>query len=33
MSSSPAAEAVTNDDEQQKNNALEQITFRFCQEW
>ncbi|KAH0538142.1 hypothetical protein FGG08_005250 [Glutinoglossum americanum] len=31
MSSSPPAEVATNDDEQQKN-ALEQITFRFCQE-
>jgi len=31
MSTSPPAEAANNDEEQQKN-ALEQITFRFCQE-
>ncbi|KAI9773603.1 MAG: hypothetical protein M1840_006877 [Geoglossum simile] len=31
MSASPPAPAANNDEEQQKN-ALEQITFRFCQE-
>ncbi|KAH0562486.1 hypothetical protein GP486_002823 [Trichoglossum hirsutum] len=32
MSSSPPAEVATNDNNEPQKNALEQITFRFCQE-